>query len=339
MNLVFAGDRCNDHSPSSGYDQVCSLFPQAGWLSGRALEAGQLEWYRDCAEPGTTEPRVFHVIYGDCSGKALPELLRVQYPQARIVSSVHRPIQRLVEDQVAYDALKASDAIVTLSEIQAQELQTLELAAPIYVVPHGVWTKVFRPPPVLPGRPETDVLLVGSFLRDWEGAKRVAELLARAGVRSVALGAGARKNLVGGDTCIEVLARVSEEDLAQMYQRSAVVFLPFMDATASNALLEAMAAGCPVICPRFSSLRDYLVDDSDTFEAGQYEVAAARILHYVFSPANRIARAKALIARAEDFEWSRLKPRFEAIYAAAAAGQLARPTPQMDRAGTRIDSL
>ena len=122
-----------------------------------------------------------------------------------------------------------------------------------------------------------------------------------------------------------------------MYHRSAVVFLPFMDATASNALLEAMAAGCPVVCPRFSSLRDYLIDDSDTFEAGHYEVAAARILQYVSCPANRIARANALMARAEDFEWSRLKPRFAAIYAAV-AGQPARATPQMDTAATWQDS-
>lgn len=319
MNLVFVGDRCNDHSQNSGYDQVCSLFPDAGWLSGRALEAGRLEWYRDSKQFATTATQVLHVIYADCSGKALPELLRKRYPAARIVSSVHRPVHRLKEDGVACAALKASDAIVAMAEVQARELADLELDAAISFIPHGVWTKVFRPASSLTAERRQEVLLVGSFLRDWEGAKYVGALLAQAGVRSVAIGAGARDNLAGNDAHIDVLPRVSECELVEMYHRFAAVFLPFMDATASNALLESMSAGCPVICPRMPSLMNYLGDDSDAFEPGRYEVAAARILHHVRNPAGREARAQSLMARAEAFDWARLKPRYEAIYAGAAA--------------------
>jgi glycosyltransferase involved in cell wall biosynthesis len=317
-NLVFIGDRCNDHSPSSGYDQICSLFPDAGWLSGRALEAGRIEWQRGSNELAPVAIRVFHVIYGDCSGKALPELLRKRFPEARIISSIHRPIHRLIEDPVAYAALRASDAIVALSQVQGRELTRLNLHASVSVIPHGVWTTVFRSISPLSEQSRQDVLLVGSFLRDWNGAKQVGELLARAGVRSVALGAGARDNLAGTDAHIEVLPRVSEKELAELYQRSAAVFLPFADATASNALLEAMSAGCPIVCPRLPSLVDYLEDDSDTFEVGRYDIAAARILHYVRNPSERDARAKTLMTRAENFDWSRIKSRYEAIYSTVA---------------------
>jgi glycosyltransferase involved in cell wall biosynthesis len=314
INLIFVGDRCNDHSPNSGYDQVCSLFPDAGWLSGRALEAGRLEWRRESKETATTANQVLHVIYGDCSGKALPELLRKRFPEARIVSSVHRPIHRLKEDGVACAALRASDAIVAMAEVQARELADLELDATISFIPHGVWTKAFRPASSFSGQRRQEVLLVGSFLRDWDGAKHVGALLAQAGVRSVAVGAGARDNLAGNDSHIDVLPRVSECELVEMYQRSAAVFLPFMDATASNALLEAMSAGCPVICPRMPSLIGYLGDDSDSFDPGRYDIAASRILHHVRNPSERDARARCLMARAEAFDWSRLKPQYEAIY-------------------------
>jgi glycosyltransferase involved in cell wall biosynthesis len=275
----------------------------------------------------STQPalRVFHVIYGDCSGKALPEILRKQFPEAAIISSAHQPIVRLKEDGPACMALRASDAIITVSEVQAVELDGFGLAKPIYAIPHGVWTNAFRSTSAPSGQQRKDVLLVGSFLRDWEGAKRVVEKLAQAGVRSIALGAGARANLVGNDSPIEVPPRVSEAELVEMYERSAAVFLPFLEATASNALLEAMAAGCPVVCPRLPSLvEEYLGDDSDSFEAGRYDIAAARLLHYVRSPSARDAKSRELIARADKFDWSRIKQRYAAAYQEVAANALSK---------------
>jgi glycosyltransferase involved in cell wall biosynthesis len=320
IDLVFVGHRCCDHSPSSGYDQVCSLFPEAGWLDGRSLEAGRLEWQREPQEPASMAHALFHVIYGDCSGKALPEILRRRFPEARIVSSAHQPVARLRADLPAIDALKASDAIITVSSAQGSDLADYGLAAPIYSIPHGVWTRVFRPASTPSGPVRRSVLLVGSFLRDWEGAKQVVGVLARAGVRSIALGAGAHANLVGNGSLLEVPPRVSEAELAELYQHSAAVFLPLLDATASNALLEAMAAGCPVVCPRLGPLvEEYLDDDSDAYEAGRYDLAAARLLHYVCNPAAREAKARQLMKRAGEFDWARIKQRYAAVYQEVAA--------------------
>jgi len=315
MDLVFVGHRCCDHSPSSGYDQVCSLFPEAGWLDGQAFEAGRLEWQREPQDPASTPHRLFHVIYADCSGKALPEILRERFPGARIVSSVHQPVSRLRADPSAIAALKASHAIITVSKIQRRELSDFGLAAPIYTVPHGVWTKAFRPTSAAPPWRRQNVLIVGSVLRDWEGARQVVAMLARAGVRSIALGAGARANLVSNGSQLEVRPRVSEAELVELYAQSAALFLPFLEATASNALLEAMAAGCPVICPRLPSLvEEYLDDDSDAYEAGRYDTAVSRLLHYVRNPSDREAKSRALMKRADEFDWARVKKCYASIY-------------------------
>jgi glycosyltransferase involved in cell wall biosynthesis len=315
MELVFIGDRCCDHSPSSGYDQLCSLFPDAGWLSGRKFPEGQMEWLRDPSQGALRGPQIFHVIYGDCSGKALPEIVRQRFPEAKIVSSIHQPVSRLKADRQACSALAASDAIVTVSETQARELAGLRLAAPIHAIPHGVWTRAFHPEFDSPGQHyRNDVLLVGSFLRDWDGAKEVVEALARDGVHSIAIGAGTREHLAGGEDHVEVLSRVSEAELVEMYRASAVLFLPFLAATASNALLEAMSAGCPVVCPRLPSLVEYLGDELDCFDEGRYDLACARILHYVRNPSARHAKGRDLRMRASQFDWAHLKQRYEAIY-------------------------
>lgn len=315
-HLVFVGHRCGDHSPSSGYDQICSLFPEAGWLDGRELAEGRVTWHRRPAvslhEDGSAP--LFHVFYGDCSGSSLPAILRSKFPEATIVSSLHQPVARLAADPAARAALDHVDAVITVSDIQARQLDDLGLGIPVHSIPHGVRARAFRPS--LPANaPRHHVLLVGTYLRDWQGARRVVDLLAGAGVSAVVVGANPPADLFAGHGHVEVAGRLSEGELARMYDRSAALFLPVLDATASNALLEAMAAGCPVVCPRLPSLVDeYLADASDSFEPKRYETAAARLLSYVKEPGRRAAKSHALMKRAEEFDWSRLKPRYARAY-------------------------
>jgi glycosyltransferase involved in cell wall biosynthesis len=318
MDLVFAGHRCCDHSPSSGYDQVCTLFADAGWLDGRALEADRLEWLRETRADRPGEPRVCHVFYGDCSGKRLPTLLRRRFPGAAIVSTLHQPVARMHADADAWAAIQESDLLVTVSALQAQELRALGVSTPVHAIPHGVWTQVFRP------RGDCAagdfVLIVGSYLRDWAVAKQVIRELAAAGVRCVALGAGSRDHLSQETVAVDGLQRVSEGEFIDLYHRAAAVFLPFLEATASNALLEAMAAGCPVVCPRFPSIvGEYLGDDVDAFPVDRVDVGVARLLHYVRDPAARAARSQTLEARAQRFDWSGLETGYRAVYEQAAA--------------------
>ncbi len=316
MNLTFVGHRCCDHSPSSGYDQLARLFSDCSFLDGRALEAGRLECTQGPVPAANSRPPIFHVIYGDCSGKRLPKILKNRFPGAIVVSSAHQPVDQLVNDDTALESLRLSDAIVTVSRVQGRDLQKLRIGPPIYSLPHGVWTRVFHPPTRPAAPPREKVLFVGSFLRDWPGAKMILARLDQAGIRSIGIGEGARKCLANDALNIELPPRLPEAELAALYDRSAAICLPFGSATASNALLEAMAAGCPVICPRLPSLvEEYLEDDSDTYLPGDYETAAARILHYVRNPDARETIQSKLMSRAARFDWSAIKPRYAAVYA------------------------
>jgi glycosyltransferase involved in cell wall biosynthesis len=314
MALVFVGDRCGDHSPSSGYDQLCTLFPAAGWLSGRQLVAGHLSWIRRPA--GSDDDlswALFHVFYGDCSGSALPAILSDRWPHATIVSTIHQPVSRLCQDEAALRSLSVVDAIITVCQEQARALAGFGLAASVHVVPHGVWTETFRPAPEC-GR-DGRVLLVGTYLRDWRLTNQVLDRLVQAGVRSLVLGSNAPERIAVEHPLVEVSPRVPEAELARLYHRSAALLLPVLDATASNALLEAMAAGCPVICSRFPSLvEEYLGDDSDAFEPGNCAAAVATLLRYVTDPAHRAAGSSTLIRRAQAFDWSHLRARYAQTY-------------------------
>jgi glycosyltransferase involved in cell wall biosynthesis len=315
MSLVFVGDRCGDHSPSSGYDQLCTLFPRAGWLSGRSLAVGELSWIRPPAERLDLSQTLFHVLYGDCSGRVLPSVLRERWPQATIVSTVHQPVSRLVDDQAALASMTVVDEIITVCHAQARGIAGFGLSAPVRVIPHGVWTAAFHVAQAEEPRERDAVLLVGTYLRDWLLANQVIDRLARCGVQSVVVGPNAGAHITIEHPLVRLSPQLPERELARRYHTSAALLLPVVDATASNALLEAMAAGCPVVCSRVSSLVDeYLEDDSDSFEPGNPDAAVDRILSYISDPPSRTTRAHALARRAEHFDWARLHRRYVLCY-------------------------
>lgn len=314
VDLVFVGDRCCDHSPSSGYDQICSIFPQAGWLSGRRLIEGDVVWHRRPERGDGCSRSVFHVFYGDCSGSALPGIIRARFPDATVVLTVHQPVSRMLGDRAAMAALRAADGILTVSETQAREIAELGLAASVRAVPHGVWTQAFRP--ALPSRAERhEVLFVGNYLRDWSATTRLVDMLAGAGLRSRIVGTNAPGHLFDGREFVSVAARLTERELADTYHRSAALLMPVHDATASNALLEAMSAGCPVVCSASPALVDeYVGDRVDAFGDGEHDVAVARLLRYVGEPRRREARSRTLMRRVQRFDWSNLAARYARAY-------------------------
>jgi len=308
-HLAFVGDRCCDHSPSSGYDQVCALFPEAGWLSGRALEAGETRWAR--APSDDADPSLVHVFYGDCSGAAAVPLVRERRPDATIVLTVHQPVARMRRDRAAMHALSFADAILTVSEAQAREL---DVGVPVRAIPHGVWTQAFAPDAA--DRARSEILLVGNYLRDWPATERIVDLLAERGVRCRLVGTNAPRERFAGHPTVAVAPPLTEPELAAAYDEAAALLMPVLDATASNALLEAMSAGCPVVCSAAPSLVDeYIGDRVDAFEADDHATAVEHLLRYVADPEARAARSRKLRARAQRFDWRLLASQYAAAYA------------------------
>jgi glycosyltransferase involved in cell wall biosynthesis len=188
------------------------------------------------------------------------------------------------------------------------------VTAPVHTIPHGVRTDVFRPSPGCRHEPRRQsILLVGTYLRDWPAARRIVRQLTVAGVGSVVLGV-ASEQLHVDDRLVELGPRVSEAELVRHYDEAVALLLPVLDGTASNALLEAMSAGCPVVCPRLPAMVEFLGDDEDCYPPGDEDVAVARILSYVRNPAARRARSAVLRRRAKRFDWAWMRAPLEAVY-------------------------
>lgn len=219
----------------------------------------------------------------------------------------------------------------------------------------GVDTELFRPDRATremrarlsEGHPEDKLLIyIGrlSVEKEIEQCRRV--LTALPGVRLALVGDGPhRKKLeeyfAGTPTHFAGFLRGTE--LAAAYASGDAFFLPSRTETLGLVLLEAMAAGCPVVTPRSGGTSDvvqdgvtgYLYDPADPEGA----IAAIRLL--LFDPAHRAVVSRQARSDAENWSWSAATRQLEGEYRTVLARENHLPGQIADRrgSGASVDAI
>lgn len=171
------------------------------------------------------------------------------------------------------------------------------------------------PAPSLSDRPL--VLTVGWWLRDWNVLDAVHERLHRRygdGVELVVVTRQARTR--AWHPAARVLEGVAEQTLVALYRRAAVMLLPLLDATANNALLEAMACGTPVVATDVGGISHYTGEAAQLPPSGDV-VAATEAVEKVLAEtgtAAHAARRASARERAEQFAWPLVADQMRGVY-------------------------
>ena len=228
---------------------------------------------------------------------------------------------------------KRAAALVACSEgLKARALQFMP-SARIEVIPNGVDLDRFHPPetppsaPAAPDRP-LKLLTVGRL----SATKRLDLLIdtvehLRSGgtkVKLTVIGGGAleadlRRRLDGKQLrgVVTLAGRHQTREMPEIYRRHDVFVSASRQEGMSNAMLEAMASGLPLVTTRCEGLDELIADNGLVVEEAAPEALARAIESLASDPRKRDAMAVAARRQAEKFTWSAVADAYLGLYSQA----------------------
>lgn len=257
---------------------------------------------------------LYHVLYGDTDLWLLGYVPRIASGN-KLIATFHEPDYAL--DWLKIDKIAARlDAAVLVSESQREYFTNLLPRGSIFVSPHGLDADFFKPASTFSHEPIG--ITVGSHHRDPVTLSRALDIVhkefPRFRLKAVGVQTEGGGNLPLNDERVEYYSGISDESLRSMYQTAGVAIFSLNQATANNAILEAMGCGIPVVATDIGGVREMVGDaailttlwDCDSLAAGVLKVLRDREL------AARLG--KAARERAVQFRYDIVAERMSHIY-------------------------
>ena len=239
-----------------------------------------------------------------------------------------------VAQQVAWRFANCCDAVIAPSSDIRDTLVGRGVTVPIRVIPTGVDLMRFRRADkgwlrgrFGLGRDERVLLFVSRLARE-----KNVDFLIRAFARLAPSAPDSRLVLVGGGDAEEELRRLAAEtglggrilfagtlsgdDLVSAYAGADMFVFASTSETQGMVVLEAMAAGQPVVAVRAPGVRDVVADDRNGFmvDEGDEEGFAARVLEILGDDALRARLQEGAKATARSLSLPRTVRRVERLY-------------------------
>lgn len=299
--------------------------PHAGfrrWLRTEVQRRGML-WYKlsDLAAEIRALPgclfhwtSIVHFMDGEHCPQYLPTLIKKsRVSRTRTVVTYHQPPE-LLEDLINPDIFHSLDHVTVVSPTQLSFFYKYLPPNRVTLLLHGINTDFFHPGNTERHDGKFKCITVGYWLRDWRVVRQVAEKLL------------SQKNLefhvVGNwDTGLDGLSNVfahrniHDFELRALYQKSDVLFLPLIQSTANNSLLEGIACGLPVISTRLPSIQTYLAGgEGILIKDNDPNLLIEAILKLKRDPDLRQRMRQRSRARADELSWRNIARNYEELY-------------------------
>jgi glycosyltransferase involved in cell wall biosynthesis len=257
---------------------------------------------------------IVHFLDGEHSGRFLPQFLkRVGRRRIKSIATFHQPPD-VAKDVLHAKSLRWLDHIVLVSPSQLSFFREHVDEERLSVILHGIDTEFFCPNARPQDSDRLRCITVGHWLRDWQTFAAVAGALPDVQFDVVTNGELAIRDLPN----VVVHRSVDDLELANLYRAADIVFLPLLQSTANNALLEGMATGLAVVATDLESVRAYIPGSDALLVPGRAEDFIGAIRALQDNPALREELRRKARRRSLELSWPRVVPLYEALYSKVA---------------------
>ncbi len=229
----------------------------------------------------------------------------------------------------ALDRAAARLAVRTVVSDAAKALVSRYFPGTYRLTPNGIDAAAYASAEPLPGNDRKRVLFFGRIERR-KGLELLLQAMTRLRDLDVELlvvgdgpaAAAARKLAPRLEVDATFMGRVDDADKARVFRSNCVYCAPALGGESFGiVLLEAMAAGTPVVCSDLSGFCEVATGIAEFFPTGDAGALADALRRVLTDEEKAIAMSRDGVRRAQMFDWRRLAGGIEAIYAEAGAGR------------------
>lgn len=336
MNKFIIHHRSKHHATNSGYGRLMDYldakvvygttkFPfriakllarlhfqkKGNYNVGSVLKA--IELYQ-LLKKNKSQKNIVHFLNGERDIRHLAFFKR-NFPNTKFCATFHKPPEILKQSIPNPAALQKLDAAIAVGINQVDFLKDWLQIDDVAYIPHGVDTQFFSPD--IYNKKRNTLLFVGQHLRDFETFNKTVPTLAEK-IKDLKINIvihPAYKDKIVPHSCVNILTGVKDEQLCLLYQEASLLYLPMLDSTACNSLLEAMASGLPIVTSKVGGNGNYLKDTSNVLIESGNDVKFIDETVALLQDKSRLeAIGKTSRKKALELEWSNIAADVQGYY-------------------------